>query len=58
MEFEKSSFCRVMAFHFCIEVGNLVRAGRAWEKTGQKPIIDPPLKKTYISRNYFTRTGV
>ena len=52
MEFEKSSLCRVMVFHFCtlvgnlvfqkmIEAGNLLRAGRAWEKTGQKPKTPP-----------------
>lgn len=42
MEFEKSSLCRVMVFHFYIEVGNLSWAVSTWEKTGQKPIIDPP----------------
>lgn len=32
MEFEKSSLCRVMVFHFYIEVGNLSWAGSTWEK--------------------------
>lgn len=34
---------QIMEFHFCIEVGILSWAGRAWSKTGQKPETTPPL---------------
>lgn len=53
MEFKKSSLSRVMGFEKTtyvgnlgfekmILVGNLSWAVSTWEKTGQKPITDPP----------------
>nr|DAG95930.1 MAG TPA: hypothetical protein [Herelleviridae sp.] len=32
-----------MVFQKITEVGNLCRAGRAWEKTGREPGTPPPI---------------
>ena len=43
MEFENFIEVGNLVFQKITEVGNLCRAGRAWEKTGREPGTPPPM---------------